>query len=436
MTTQTGLSTGLAHRANVLRRINLQTIAGAVTLVLVLRMLFGVLALPISAQFPQTPLEEQLALAPWGAPPGAWLQRVLIEPWMRYDANWYATIVEHGYRPGEGTAAFHPLYPLLVWPLARLSGNMGLALLLTSTLATVAACVVFAWYVAAIHDERLAQTSAWLLLLAPPSFIMLAPYNEALFLALAIGSLWAMQRKRWWLAGLLGGLAALTRQQGLALALPMAWALYKGLKTTGARIKDADHTDSAASSAFSLQPSAFSWLSLGLIPLSYALFVAYRAVTLGDLAVLAQAQSPADLLRRLLVSSSSEQVLIGQRIDWPWVASLAQLERILTRPGAYDLAIDLALGWAMVLVILAGLRHMTAVERLYALAIVALTLCYYNGDRSPMLSMPRHIMLAFPLYIVLARWAGIGTRRRVIIEVLIVANLFLCGAYIRNGWIP
>ena len=35
-----------------------------------------------------------------------------------------------------------------------------------------------------------------------------------------------MRRRRWLFAGLAGALATLTRQQGIVLALPLAWELW------------------------------------------------------------------------------------------------------------------------------------------------------------------------------------------------------------------
>jgi hypothetical protein len=399
------------------RRVDLGKIKDVALVVLLLRLVFGLWALPISAVYPDNALEARVGLLPGDASVGDWLQRVLVMPWVRYDVRWYRQIADHGYQIGEGTAAFHPLYPLLAKVLSPLvGGNTYLALLLVSTLACVALCVVFTRYVQDIHGEQLAAPAGWMLLLGPLGFILLIPYNESLFLVLAVGALWATARERWWIAGLLGGLAALTRQQGLALALPLAWALILALRERRARVRDIG--------------------ALLLVPGGYALFVIYRAIALGDLSMLAQSRDPADFLRGLLVSRSSEIVLGGQRIAWPWEPLIDQLRLIFTQPDTYDLAIDLILGWAGVLVIALGWRGMPAHERLYSLAIVVLTLCYYNGYRSPMLSLPRHMLLAFPIFIVLARWAAGGRKLRLAIEVFALVNLFLAGAYVRHGWIP
>ena len=146
------------------------TVAGALLIVLLLRLAFGLLALPVSAAFPDTALEQRVGLQPGDAPLGEWLQRVAVQPWQRYDAWNYVRIVEHGYRLEDGTAAFHPLFPLLAAPLARLlGGNALLALLLVATAAAVSLCVTFARYVRRFHPNVSAGRATWLLLLAPPA---------------------------------------------------------------------------------------------------------------------------------------------------------------------------------------------------------------------------------------------------------------------------
>src|SRR5262249_60087217 len=72
-----------------------------------------------------------------------------------------------------------------------------------------------------------ARTSRLLLLFAPPAFVLFAPYSESLFLLCVVLCLLMARRGRWWLAGAAGALAALTRQQGVFLALPLAWELWE-----------------------------------------------------------------------------------------------------------------------------------------------------------------------------------------------------------------
>src|SRR5437667_3154337 len=138
------------HTAALLARVgwtDLRRVGGATLAVLCMRLVFGALALPISARFPRTTLELQIPLTPDAAPLGTWLQRTLLVPWMRYDAWLYYAIVDHGYTIQENTANFHPLYPLLATLITPLvGGNIALALLLISTLASIALCIVLARY--------------------------------------------------------------------------------------------------------------------------------------------------------------------------------------------------------------------------------------------------------------------------------------------------
>ncbi len=397
-------------------RFDLRTLAGAALAVLLLRVLLGLWVLPVSAAYPETELEQQVGLLPGDAPLGAWLQRVLLMPWMRYDALNYEKLILHGYSTEQGTTAFHPLYFLLAGPVAwATGGNAPLALLLVSTLASMVLCFLFARYVAEVHAPELANRAGWLLLLLPPSFILLAPYNEATFMALAVGSIWAMQRERWWLAGLLGGLAALTRQQGIALALPMAWALVTMFRER--------------------RLALWHIGALALIPGAYGAFVAFRKLVLGDYEALLQAQGPLEFLRNLLVSPSSEKIVQGQRIAWPWEGIIDQTWLVFTQPYSYYLAFDLVLGMAMVLVVVLGWRVLTMHERLFGLAIVGLSLCYYNGERFPLLSLPRHMLIAFPLYIVLAHWFAAGRRLRWLLVLGVLFHLLLAALFVRRGWI-
>ncbi len=378
--------------------------------IVLLRLIFGLWAVPISAKFPDTPLEKRIAVWP-PQPKADWAERVLVAPWMRYDALHYANIVGRGYDLKQGQSAFHPLFPLLSWPLLKLGLSAGAALLLISTLASLGLCLVFARYAAKFHGESLAFGAPALLFGGLCGFLLLAPYNESLFLLLALGSIWAMRDNRLWLAGALGAFACLTRQQGLALALPLAWQI-----AATRRWRDA--------------------FSLLLIFAGYGAFVVYRLRVLHDFDA-TRAQSAIELVRGLLVSPASQNVVPGQHLAPPWQTVGAQWQRLVTTPQAYHLAIDLFLGGAMVILALCGWKSLHATERLFALTITLLSLCYFNGAAQPLLSLPRHMMLAFPLYLTLARWAGkTPARQRLALEFAFVLNLFLAAAYFRHGWVP
>src|SRR2546428_6053929 len=80
------------------------------------------------------------------------------------------------------------------------------------------------------HDghERAAFRAAAFFTVFPTAYFLLVGYTEAVFCALAFGSVLAARRRRWLPAGMLGGLAAAARLTGLALLPFLLIALYAG----------------------------------------------------------------------------------------------------------------------------------------------------------------------------------------------------------------
>lgn len=390
-------------------RLDLRTPFGAALAILVLRLVLGLWALPISARFPETNLEKTIALWPPATSLANWLERILVAPWIRYDALHYAEIAIRGYDLKEGQTAFHPLFPLLAKPFILMGLPPGAALLIIATLASGALCLVFARYVAKFHGDISHNKAAWLLLGGLCGFLLFAPYNESLFLLLAVSCLWAMRDERFWLAGFLGALATLTRQQGIALLVPLIWQI-----------------------AVSRRVAWHTFFAPLLLLSGYGAFVAYRLFVLHD-ADFSRATSPLEIARMILVSPASQNVVPGQHLAPPWETVMAQIRLINARN--LDLLWDLLIGGVMIFWALSGWRHLHPAERIFAVTIVLLSLCYYNGHERPLLSLPRHMMLAFPLYISLARWIE-QKSANIVFQLALVVNFFLAGAYFRNGWVP
>ncbi|MBO9371340.1 MAG: hypothetical protein J7575_09700, partial [Chloroflexi bacterium] len=84
-----------------------------------LRVISSIVAAFASTLRPLTEPEQRVPAWPPALPFSLWLERVLVAPWARWDVLWYERIVRFGYRPDDGTAQFHPLYPWLAVPLAR-----------------------------------------------------------------------------------------------------------------------------------------------------------------------------------------------------------------------------------------------------------------------------------------------------------------------------
>ncbi len=143
-----------------------------------------------------------------------------IQNWHRWDTTWYVIIAESGYRYDPRSAVFFPLYPILVKAADKvLPGDAFLAALVVSVLTCYAALVVVHRLVTSLLGAELGRRTTFYLVAFPTGFFLFAAYNESLFIALAAGSLYAMRRQCWWLAGLLAGLTSATRMAGILLAV-------------------------------------------------------------------------------------------------------------------------------------------------------------------------------------------------------------------------
>ncbi len=144
--------------------------------------------------------------------------------WARWDSVWFLRIAEHGYGATSGVAAaFYPLYPLTLAGLGRaFGGHYVLAGIVVSLAATLVAFVLLY----RLAEDRLGAEGA------RRAVLYLAVFPMALFLGastasrssslLAIAAFLLAERGRWLGAGLVTGLAMLTRIAGVALLPALA----------------------------------------------------------------------------------------------------------------------------------------------------------------------------------------------------------------------
>jgi Gpi18-like mannosyltransferase len=145
----------------------------------------------------------------------------IVYPWISWDGGVYRYIAAHGYDQLAG-AAYSPLYPALMW-LVRFLPQSGLWI---SSLAELAALYLLFDLLKRRYSVEIARRAVLFLAWTPFAVIFSATYTESLFLLLSVGVFWAVQRDRLLLAGICAALAALTRQYGILLCLPLlgAWS--------------------------------------------------------------------------------------------------------------------------------------------------------------------------------------------------------------------
>lgn len=150
--------------------------------------------------------------------------------WNRWDGPHFLELAATGYGPPTDPAriVLFPLYPLMIDLGSYVLPPLGTAMLI-SLASTIAAAVGLHRLVRLDSPDRLARLAVVALVAFPTAYALVAPYSEALFLALAVWSFVAIRRDDPRLAGILGALAAFTRIQGVFLlpALGLEYLLLR-----------------------------------------------------------------------------------------------------------------------------------------------------------------------------------------------------------------
>ena len=314
----------------------------------------------------------------------------LVAPLARWDSVWFITIAQEGY--GDGAReAFFPLYPLAL-AAGGATGQWVLVGAAISTALAAAALTVLHRLVALDHGVRVARGAVLAVAFCPMSFFLSAVYSESLFLALSVAAVYAARTGRWACAGVLGALAAATRSAGVLLVVPLALIWWDARRRRGADL---------------------AWVAV--VPAGVGAYCLYLWVAGGDPGAPFQAQEvwfrsfagpfvgawdglvAAVQGARQLLSGSREPVYFTEAGGDPFVVARHNIA----------LLVWLVLGLAALAL---GLRRLPRAYIAYVVAALALPLSW-PVEPQPLMSLPRFLLVLFPLAIAVAAWADEGRRR-------------------------
>lgn len=145
--------------------------------------------------------------------------------WCKQDAVNYISIAKNGYvTTGNDRVflVFYPLYPLLVRISKYIFQNYYVSGFIVSNICLAIACYyLYKLVMLEYGSKKLSISSVKYLLIFPFSFFTGTVFTESLFLALSAIVLYYTRKKKWAIAGIAGMLAALTRNQGMLLVVPI-----------------------------------------------------------------------------------------------------------------------------------------------------------------------------------------------------------------------
>ena len=371
------------------------------------RVFIAVVCLAAGRLFKAHPIGQGMLYPPWADAFRGTLGG-LLNPLANYDGVWFLHVVVRGY-PAGLYATFFPLYPLAVRAAGLVVGHdYELAGIALSTIFFLGAAWLLYRLVELDFGRRAALGAVVFLSLFPTSFFFQAVYSESLFLLLSLVCFWYLRREKLALAGVAALLAALTRGTGVLLLLPLAMTYFGSQRGAARRV--------------GARPVVLLLPLVGL--LGYCLFL-WRAA--GD--PVAWSTQEGEWGRHLAAPTST--VWHGLRAAWYGVRYLAAgrpapllqaypgqaLSFVQHEIAVVNLISFLALAFA-VWALVAGWRRLPHTYSVYAAALIAVPLLQPRAQ-IPLMSMPRFVLCAFPLFIAL----GVATeRRRLLRTVLLVAS--------------
>lgn len=295
----------------------------------------------------------------------------LLAVWGRWDAVHYLDIATIGYHGTD--MAFFPLYPLLIAGLGWVLGNHLIAGLVISNVALFFGLLFLYKLVEHEFDRAVARRAIFYISIFPTAIFFSAVYTESLFFCLTVASFYYMRERRWWLAGLIGLFAAMTRVEGVLLVVPFAieWVVA--------------HWEPVRQGQVNVWRTLADLLPIALIPLGLVLYMGYLWVLNGD-----------------PLYFSHVQIHWNRHFAAPWTAVINSFHKIAhaTMPQTQaNQTLELVFTALMIGVLIAGWRKLKPSYIAYMALSILIPM-----STSSLMSMPRFALVLFPMFAILALW--------------------------------
>jgi Gpi18-like mannosyltransferase len=306
----------------------------------------------------------------------------------RWDAQHYLEIATVGYHGKD--VAFFPLYPLLINQLGGLIGDHFIAGVVIANLAFfVALAYLYALTKLEFGDHETAYHAIFYIAIFPTAIFFSAVYSESLFLALTVASVYYARRGNFITAGIIGGLASLTRVEGVLLVLPIAYEVWRAWQerrgTTLVR----------------------GIVGLLLVPSGIALFMGYLYALVGDPLYFQKVQAN-----------------WNRHLAPPWVSISNTIHELSKTPIASSNAInhilELAFTISFLALLVAAFRTLRPSYAWYFAASLLVPM-----STASLMSMPRFDLVVFPAFMLLAVYG----RRPVVNSAIVSLSLTLLGVF-------
>ena len=291
--------------------------------------------------------------------------------WGVWDTGWYMDISQNGYTSRsldqllvqQTNIAFFPLYPSLMRFLGSIIGNHYIAGIIVSNFCLIVSCVYLYRLVRLDSGEANSIRSIKYLLIFPTSFILSGVFSESLYLALTLMCFYYARKGKWHLVGITGFCLSLTRSIGVLVILPLLYELLMQFR------KEKKEIISFKNPREIILPLFY----LAFIPLGIISYMIYNYYLTGDFLAFAHAQ-----------------VMWGRHAANPLVVLIHGYH------GSIYSAFEAAFAAITIFIFILFYRKIRFSYWLFGMYSIFVPLS------TGIMSMPRFILVIFPLYILFA----------------------------------
>lgn len=319
-----------------------------------------------------------------------------LELWNRWDSLHYQKLAQFGYSATDTLKVwFYPLFPWCIRAFAYLTGDYLISAFIVSGLAGLIAAILLRRLVELDYHTRTSLSAVWFFLIFPTAYFLHVGYTESLFLALSIGSIFAARTSRWWLAGVLGAFAWMTRPTG-AVLLPTL-AVEAGYQLWQTRRWN------------------WQWLWISMVPAGFAVYLLLNWKITGD---------PFSFWKM-------RPKLFAMSMTWPWIGIREAIGNLHRAPSQAEMVGGQELYFALLSLSCAAVSWIK-LRPVYAMWMTGNCLLFTSV--SFLSSVPRYALTLFPMFIL---FAMCGKNRFWNAVITVSSVLFLglfAGLFVRGWW--
>jgi hypothetical protein len=289
-----------------------------------------------------------------------------------------------------------------------------------SNLAFLGALILLRRLVDCRYGPDVATRTTWLVALTPMGFFFSAVYTESLFLFLSLAALVMAREGRWTSAALALLLTTLTRSVGAFVVVPMLFLLIeqrgrdlRALIKPGLQLMAgaagplifAAHLERRWGEPFLMSSVQSEWTR----EFAWPWVTLWRALN--------------ELRFMFIVERAAcvRELRAGQYVEC--------LERIGIERNALSDDLGIIFTFGAVLLLIVGARRLHVGDTVYASILVLFPL-FKPTAVDALLSMPRYVSIAWPLFVVLAMLLN---RRWLYLAALIIGAAFMCGLLVLHA---